>query len=156
MSNNDVKLGDNFWLFIVVVVGLLRDCGKELGTCRDQAKIMYAWARNAPPTKLPKGARLSPHHFSLLLLFQSSRISLAHITQYKWSRVNGSYLKSNKSSCDLILHSFFSDVGFKVGGDTRINYFVLQIHYGDINNFRGKQQYSRSTAKPEYCEISMF
>uniref|UniRef100_A0A673GQ55 Peptidyl-glycine alpha-amidating monooxygenase B-like n=1 Tax=Sinocyclocheilus rhinocerous TaxID=307959 RepID=A0A673GQ55_9TELE len=53
------------------------DCGKELGTCLDQAKIMYAWARNAPPTKLPK------------------------------------------------------DVGFKVGGDTRINYFVLQIHYGD-------------------------
>uniref|UniRef100_A0A8C2K908 Peptidylglycine alpha-amidating monooxygenase n=1 Tax=Cyprinus carpio TaxID=7962 RepID=A0A8C2K908_CYPCA len=38
------------------------DCGKELGTCRDQAKIMYAWARNAPPTKLPKGALLSPHH----------------------------------------------------------------------------------------------
>uniref|UniRef100_A0A8C1H1J2 Peptidylglycine alpha-amidating monooxygenase n=1 Tax=Cyprinus carpio carpio TaxID=630221 RepID=A0A8C1H1J2_CYPCA len=35
------------------------DCGKELGTCRDQAKIMYAWARNAPPTKLPKGALLS-------------------------------------------------------------------------------------------------
>ncbi|XP_016118612.1 peptidyl-glycine alpha-amidating monooxygenase B-like [Sinocyclocheilus grahami] len=60
------------------------DCGKELGTCRDQAKIMYAWARNAPPTKLPK------------------------------------------------------DVGFKVGGDTRINYFVLQIHYGDVTNFRGK------------------
>lgn len=58
------------------------DCGRELGTCRDQAKIIYAWARNAPPTKLPK------------------------------------------------------DVGFKVGGDTRINYFVLQIHYGDIRNFR--------------------
>ncbi|XP_052423178.1 peptidyl-glycine alpha-amidating monooxygenase B isoform X1 [Carassius gibelio] len=58
------------------------DCGKELGTCRDQAKIMYAWARNAPPTKLPK------------------------------------------------------DVGFKVGGNTRVNYFVLQIHYGDVKNFR--------------------
>uniref|UniRef100_A0A8C1RKX2 peptidylglycine monooxygenase n=1 Tax=Cyprinus carpio TaxID=7962 RepID=A0A8C1RKX2_CYPCA len=74
------------------------DCGKELGTCRDQAKIMYAWARNAPPTKLPK------------------------------------------------------DVGFKVGGDTRINYFVLQIHYGDATHFRGKyrctQQHSRSRAKP--------
>ncbi|XP_042588054.1 peptidyl-glycine alpha-amidating monooxygenase B-like [Cyprinus carpio] len=28
------------------------------------------------------------------------------------------------------------DVGFKVGGDTRINYFVLQIHYGDVKNFR--------------------
>uniref|UniRef100_A0A673GPH2 Peptidyl-glycine alpha-amidating monooxygenase B-like n=1 Tax=Sinocyclocheilus rhinocerous TaxID=307959 RepID=A0A673GPH2_9TELE len=63
------------------------DCGKELGTCLDQAKIMYAWARNAPPTKLPK------------------------------------------------------DVGFKVGGDTRINYFVLQIHYGDVTNFRGKQPF---------------
>uniref|UniRef100_A0A671M1N5 Peptidyl-glycine alpha-amidating monooxygenase B-like n=1 Tax=Sinocyclocheilus anshuiensis TaxID=1608454 RepID=A0A671M1N5_9TELE len=63
------------------------DCGKELGTCRDQAKIMYAWARNAPPTKLPK------------------------------------------------------DVGFKVGGDTRMNYFVLQIHYGDVTNFRGKQPF---------------
>uniref|UniRef100_A0A8B9JVZ9 Peptidylglycine alpha-amidating monooxygenase n=1 Tax=Astyanax mexicanus TaxID=7994 RepID=A0A8B9JVZ9_ASTMX len=58
------------------------DCGREQGTCEDEAKIMYAWARNAPPTKLPK------------------------------------------------------DVGFKVGGDTRITYFVLQIHYGDIKNFR--------------------
>uniref|UniRef100_A0AAR2KM75 Peptidylglycine alpha-amidating monooxygenase n=1 Tax=Pygocentrus nattereri TaxID=42514 RepID=A0AAR2KM75_PYGNA len=60
------------------------DCGTEQGTCEDEAKIMYAWARNAPPTKLPK------------------------------------------------------DVGFKVGGDTRITYFVLQIHYGDVKNFRGK------------------
>uniref|UniRef100_A0AAR2J5K9 Peptidylglycine alpha-amidating monooxygenase n=1 Tax=Pygocentrus nattereri TaxID=42514 RepID=A0AAR2J5K9_PYGNA len=58
------------------------DCGTEQGTCEDEAKIMYAWARNAPPTKLPK------------------------------------------------------DVGFKVGGDTRITYFVLQIHYGDVKNFR--------------------
>lgn len=33
---------------------------------------------------------------------------------------------------------FFPDVGFKVGGDTRITYFVLQIHYGDVKNFRGK------------------
>ncbi|XP_057176846.1 peptidylglycine alpha-amidating monooxygenase isoform X2 [Triplophysa rosa] len=58
------------------------DCGKELGTCQDQAKIMYAWARNAPPTKLPK------------------------------------------------------DVGYKVGADSRITYFVLQIHYGDVGSFR--------------------
>lgn len=103
MSNNDAKLEDNLWLFIVI--GLLRDCGKELGTCRDQAKIMYAWARNASPTKLPKGAHLSAHHFSLFSLSQSSWISLAHIT-YKWSWVNGSYLKSNKSTSDL-LHLFF-------------------------------------------------
>ncbi|XP_067290139.1 peptidyl-glycine alpha-amidating monooxygenase B isoform X2 [Pseudorasbora parva] len=76
------------------------DCGKELGTCRDQAKIMYAWARNAPPTKLPK------------------------------------------------------DVGFKVGGDTRINYFVLQIHYGDVNNFKDHHRDCsgltlRMTSKPQ-------
>ncbi|TSS11568.1 Peptidyl-glycine alpha-amidating monooxygenase [Bagarius yarrelli] len=58
------------------------DCGTEHGTCFDEAKIMYAWARDAPPTKLPK------------------------------------------------------DVGFRVGGDTRITYFVLQIHYGDVHSFR--------------------
>ncbi|TRY85578.1 hypothetical protein DNTS_032554 [Danionella cerebrum] len=76
------------------------DCGRELGTCRDQAKIMYAWARNAPPTKLPK------------------------------------------------------DVGFKVAGDTRINYFVLQIHYGDVTGFRDHHKDCsglslRMTSKPQ-------
>ncbi|KAM9572568.1 peptidyl-glycine alpha-amidating monooxygenase-like [Trichechus inunguis] len=25
------------------------------GTCTDKANILYAWARNAPPTRLPKG-----------------------------------------------------------------------------------------------------
>ncbi|XP_035463743.2 peptidyl-glycine alpha-amidating monooxygenase B isoform X1 [Scophthalmus maximus] len=30
------------------------DCGSVQGTCEDEASIMYAWARNAPPTKLPK------------------------------------------------------------------------------------------------------
>uniref|UniRef100_A0AAX7V669 Peptidylglycine alpha-amidating monooxygenase n=1 Tax=Astatotilapia calliptera TaxID=8154 RepID=A0AAX7V669_ASTCA len=30
------------------------DCGSVQGTCEDEAAIMYAWARNAPPTKLPK------------------------------------------------------------------------------------------------------
>ncbi|MEE6459902.1 hypothetical protein FKM82_000764 [Ascaphus truei] len=29
------------------------DCGA--GTCTDKSNILYAWARNAPPTKLPKG-----------------------------------------------------------------------------------------------------
>ncbi|XP_051764680.1 peptidylglycine alpha-amidating monooxygenase isoform X4 [Ctenopharyngodon idella] len=83
------------------------DCGKELGTCRDQAKIMYAWARNASPTKLPK------------------------------------------------------DVGFKVGGDTRINYFVLQIHYGDVNNFRDHHKDCsgltlRMTSKPQPFIAGMY
>lgn len=32
-----------------------RDCGSVQGTCKDEASIMYAWARNAPPTILPKG-----------------------------------------------------------------------------------------------------
>uniref|UniRef100_A0A8C8JLT6 Peptidylglycine alpha-amidating monooxygenase n=1 Tax=Oncorhynchus tshawytscha TaxID=74940 RepID=A0A8C8JLT6_ONCTS len=50
------------------------------GTCEDEASIMYAWARNAPPTRLPP------------------------------------------------------DVGFKVGGKSRITYFVLQIHYGDVHS----------------------
>ncbi|XP_051794330.1 peptidyl-glycine alpha-amidating monooxygenase A isoform X2 [Acanthochromis polyacanthus] len=58
------------------------DCGSVQGTCEDEASIMYAWARNAPPTKLPK------------------------------------------------------DVGFKVGGNSGMSYFVLQIHYGDVSAFR--------------------
>lgn len=35
---------DNYW-----------DCGGVQGTCQDTANIMYAWARDAPPTKLPRG-----------------------------------------------------------------------------------------------------
>ncbi|XP_078070844.1 peptidyl-glycine alpha-amidating monooxygenase isoform X1 [Mustelus asterias] len=58
------------------------DCGNRYGTCLDEAKIMYAWAKNAPPTRLPAG------------------------------------------------------VGFRVGGNTNINYIVLQVHYGDVTAFR--------------------
>ncbi|XP_072439717.1 peptidyl-glycine alpha-amidating monooxygenase B isoform X2 [Chiloscyllium punctatum] len=58
------------------------DCGSSYATCLYEAKIMYAWARNAPPTQLP------------------------------------------------------TDVGFRVGGNTGINYIVLQVHYGDITAFR--------------------
>lgn len=57
------------------------DCGSAQGTCEDETAIMYAWARNAPPTKLPK------------------------------------------------------DVGFHVGSHSRMSYFVLQVHYGDISAF---------------------
>ncbi|XP_063820149.1 peptidyl-glycine alpha-amidating monooxygenase isoform X5 [Pseudophryne corroboree] len=60
------------------------DCGA--GTCTDKSSIMYAWARNAPPTKLPK------------------------------------------------------DVGFRVGGNTGIKYFVLQVHYGDAKAFQDKHK----------------
>ncbi|XP_026154054.1 peptidyl-glycine alpha-amidating monooxygenase isoform X2 [Mastacembelus armatus] len=58
------------------------DCGGAQGTCEDEPSIMYAWARNAQPTKLPK------------------------------------------------------DVGFKVGKNSEMPYFVLQIHYGDFSAFR--------------------
>uniref|UniRef100_A0A4W3JI52 Peptidylglycine alpha-amidating monooxygenase n=1 Tax=Callorhinchus milii TaxID=7868 RepID=A0A4W3JI52_CALMI len=68
---------DNYWA-----------CGNRYGTCLDEAKIMYAWARNAPPTRLPAG------------------------------------------------------VGFRVGGNSGINYIVLQVHYGDIHAFRGKNNSS--------------
>ncbi|XP_077145919.1 peptidyl-glycine alpha-amidating monooxygenase isoform X4 [Ranitomeya variabilis] len=60
------------------------DCGA--GPCTDKSSIMYAWARNAPPTKLPK------------------------------------------------------DVGFKVGGNSAIKYFVLQVHYGDAKAFQDKHK----------------
>ncbi|XP_056393506.1 peptidyl-glycine alpha-amidating monooxygenase isoform X3 [Hyla sarda] len=60
------------------------DCGA--GPCTDKSSIMYAWARNAPPKKLPK------------------------------------------------------DVGFRVGGNSGINYFVLQVHYGDIKAFQDKHK----------------
>ncbi|XP_035391125.1 peptidyl-glycine alpha-amidating monooxygenase B isoform X4 [Electrophorus electricus] len=83
------------------------DCGTEQGTCQDEAKIMYAWARNAPPTNLPK------------------------------------------------------DVGFKVGGDTQITYFVLQLHYGDVNSFRDHHRDCsgltlRMTSKPQPYVAGMY
>ncbi|XP_030626113.1 peptidyl-glycine alpha-amidating monooxygenase B isoform X1 [Chanos chanos] len=83
------------------------DCGSEQGTCEDEAKIMYAWARNAPPTKLPQ------------------------------------------------------DVGFKVGGDTGITHFVLQIHYGDVTNFRDHHRDCsgltlRMTSKPQPFIAGMY
>ncbi|XP_040915603.1 peptidyl-glycine alpha-amidating monooxygenase isoform X2 [Toxotes jaculatrix] len=76
------------------------DCGSAQGTCEDEASIMYAWARNAPPTKLPK------------------------------------------------------DVGFKVGRNSGMSYFVLQIHYGDVSAFRDHHRDCsgltlRMTSKPQ-------
>ncbi|XP_037979165.1 peptidyl-glycine alpha-amidating monooxygenase isoform X4 [Motacilla alba alba] len=39
---NEPSSTENYW-----------DCDE--GTCKDKSNILYAWARNAPPTKLPKG-----------------------------------------------------------------------------------------------------
>ncbi|XP_034751399.1 peptidyl-glycine alpha-amidating monooxygenase isoform X2 [Etheostoma cragini] len=76
------------------------DCGSVQGTCADEASIMYAWARNAPPTKLPK------------------------------------------------------DVGFKVGRNSGMSHFVLQIHYGDVSAFKDHHRDCsgltlRMTSKPQ-------
>ncbi|XP_046906347.1 peptidyl-glycine alpha-amidating monooxygenase isoform X1 [Hypomesus transpacificus] len=83
------------------------DCGSAQGTCEDDGAIMYAWARNAPPTKLPR------------------------------------------------------DVGFKVGGKSKITYFVLQIHYGDISAFRDHHKDCsgltlRMTSKPQPFIAGMY
>uniref|UniRef100_A0A4W5JZX1 peptidylglycine monooxygenase n=1 Tax=Hucho hucho TaxID=62062 RepID=A0A4W5JZX1_9TELE len=83
------------------------DCGSAKGTCEDEASIMYAWARNAPPTRLPP------------------------------------------------------DVGFKVGGKSRITYFVLQIHYGDVHAFRDHHRDCsgltlRMTSKPQPFIAGMY
>lgn len=37
------------------VLSLSRDCGGAQGVCEGQSSIMYAWGRNAPSTKLPRG-----------------------------------------------------------------------------------------------------
>ncbi|XP_074935948.1 peptidyl-glycine alpha-amidating monooxygenase isoform X7 [Phalacrocorax aristotelis] len=70
---NEPSSTENYW-----------DCDE--GTCKDKSNILYAWARNAPPTRLPKG------------------------------------------------------VGFRVGGETGGRFFVLQVHYGDISEFRDKHK----------------
>jgi len=31
-------------------------------------------------------------------------------------------------------------VGFEVGGNSGINYLVLQVHYASVDSFRGKTQ----------------
>lgn len=42
-----------------------------------------------------------------------------------------------------LFHYLFciTDVGFMVGGDTGINYLVLQIHYKDVSNFLPPSKY---------------
>lgn len=44
----------DFTTYIVIMATFsFRFCDE--GTCTDKANILYAWARNAPPTRLPKG-----------------------------------------------------------------------------------------------------
>lgn len=54
-----------------------RDCGSVSGTCKDESSIMYAWARNAPPTKLPKGLSVSQS------CFHSEEMWVSSLTHWK-------------------------------------------------------------------------
>ncbi|KAM9306556.1 peptidyl-glycine alpha-amidating monooxygenase B [Pholidichthys leucotaenia] len=45
------------------------DCGGRKGTCKDESSIMYAWARNALPTKLPKDVGFKVSRNSTLSYF---------------------------------------------------------------------------------------
>lgn len=38
----------------------------------------------------------------------------------------------------VLLFVVSSDVGFKVGRNSGMSYFVLQIHYGDVSAFKGE------------------
>lgn len=39
--------------------------------------------------------------------------------------------------CNILL-IIVTDVGFAVGGDSGINYLVLQVHYATVDSFKGK------------------
>lgn len=38
----------------------------------------------------------------------------------------------------LVLQFHFLDVGFHVGGSSRIKYIVLQVHYANVDKFKSK------------------
>lgn len=46
---------------------------------------------------------------------------------------------SNYSIFNLDILIFFVDVAFKVGGPTSIKYLVLQVHYANLDKFKGNQ-----------------
>lgn len=69
--------------------------------------------------KIPGSSRRSWKCFSMSECLSESKILFA------WGR--------NAPGRDLP-----KDVGFKIGGSTDINYLVLQVHYGNVNNLIGK------------------
>lgn len=40
----------------------------------------------------------------------------------------------------MYMYYFMSGVGFEVGGNSGINYLVLQVHYASVDSFQGKIQ----------------
>ena len=38
---------------------------------------------------------------------------------------------------DAFVNFFFVDVAFKIGGSTSIKYLVLQVHYSNVDKFKG-------------------
>ena len=49
----------------------------------------------------------------------------------------------------IISESLFvsSDIGFEVGGDTGIDYLVLQVHYAHVDKFEGKYSGERERGR---------
>ncbi|XP_032824579.1 peptidyl-glycine alpha-amidating monooxygenase B-like isoform X1 [Petromyzon marinus] len=83
------------------------DCGRDVSPCQDSS-IMYAWARNAPPTRLPKdvGFRVSGSsdvnsfmlqvHYGDISTFQDRHSDCTgvtlHLTYQRQSKIAGIYL----------------------------------------------------------------
>lgn len=59
---------------------IFRDCDE--GTCKDKSNILYAWARNAPPTRLPKG--IGPLIWSSCVQGQGKKEDVEVRTWYIW------------------------------------------------------------------------
>ena len=49
---------------------------------------------------------------------------------------------------------YLSDVGFKVGGTTKIKYVVLQVHYADVTKFKGESSKASQTFYLTYLVIN--
>ena len=66
-------------------------------------------------------------HIHCMLLWKSSLFVVTHYSSLFLSKAT--------------LHYFafwFLDVAFEVGGKSGVNYLVLQVHYGKVDNFVGE------------------
>lgn len=78
----------------------------------------------------------------------NSRLDQPVLAVHKWFTLGlwmhrlCNYLKV-KPTCEKLSQKpnwlfFNSGVGFKVGGDTEVNYLVLQVHYANVDKFLSK------------------
>ncbi|XP_008112175.1 peptidyl-glycine alpha-amidating monooxygenase isoform X3 [Anolis carolinensis] len=120
---NNPASDDDYW-----------DCNG--GTCMDASNILYAWARNAPPTKLPKGVGFQVGgekgskyfvlqvHYGDISAFKDkhkdcSGVTL-HLTNQKQPMIAGMYLMM---SMDTVIPP-----GEKVDADIACHYKMYPMH----------------------------